>query len=53
MLMLRPILPLLLHMQCCGSGMFIPDPNFSILDPGSKNHRIPDLGSTTKNLEYF
>ncbi len=23
-------------MQCCGSGMFIPDPNFSIPDPGSK-----------------
>jgi hypothetical protein len=29
---------------CCGSGMFIWDPelNFSILDPGSKRHRIPD-----------
>ncbi len=23
--------------QCCWSGMFIPDPNFSIPDPGSEN----------------
>jgi hypothetical protein len=23
--------------QCCGSGMFIPDPDFSIPDPGSRN----------------
>jgi hypothetical protein len=29
--------------QCCGSGMFIPDPNFSIPNPGSKIFRIPDL----------
>jgi hypothetical protein len=28
--------------QCCGSGMFIPDPNFSLPDPGSKRFRIPD-----------
>ncbi len=31
--------------QCCGSGMFIPDPNFfpsRIPDPGSKRFRIPD-----------
>ncbi len=28
--------------QCCGSGMFNPDPNFSIPDPGSKRFRIPD-----------
>ncbi len=37
--------------QCCGSGMFIPDMNFPIPDPGSK--RFPDPGSasasTTKN----
>jgi hypothetical protein len=26
--------------QCCESGMFIPDPNFSIPDPGSKRFRI-------------
>jgi hypothetical protein len=26
--------------QCCGSGMFIPDLNFSIPDPGSKRFRI-------------
>jgi hypothetical protein len=25
--------------QCCGSGMFIPDPSFSIPDPGSKDSR--------------
>jgi hypothetical protein len=33
--------------QCCGSGMFIPDPGSRILiftHPGS---RIPDLGSRT------
>lgn len=28
-------------LQCCGSKMFIPDPDFSILDPGS---RIQDIG---------
>ncbi len=30
--------------QCCGSGMFIPDPNFSKPDLGSrvKRSRIPD-----------
>ncbi len=28
--------------QCCGSGMFIPDPNFSVPDPGSKRFRFPD-----------
>ncbi len=27
--------------QCCGSGMFIPDPNFSIADP-DPNFSIPD-----------
>ncbi len=30
--------------QCCGSGTFIPDPDFSIPDPGSK-----DSGSVSKN----
>ncbi len=30
--------PLCLNGQCCGSGMFIPDPDFlPIPDPGSKN----------------
>jgi hypothetical protein len=28
--------------QCFASGMFIPDPNFIISDPGSK--KIPDPG---------
>ncbi len=27
---------------CCGSGMLISDPNFSIPDPGSKVKKIPD-----------
>ncbi len=32
--------------QCCGSGIFIRDPDFlPILDPGS---RIPDLKTSTK-----
>jgi hypothetical protein len=29
--------------QCCESGMFIPDPNFSISDPGSRVKKIPDI----------
>ncbi len=29
-------LELLKEHQCCKSGMFIPDPNFSIPDPGSQ-----------------
>jgi hypothetical protein len=37
-----------LWFQCCGSGMFIPDPESEsfpsqIPDPGSKRFRIPDL----------
>jgi hypothetical protein len=38
--------------QCCGSKMFIPDPNFSIPDPGSRVKNIPDPGSwsASKNL---
>ncbi len=51
--------------QCCGSGMFIPDPDFCpswILDPGSRisdpGSRIPDPKTATKergekNLLYF
>jgi hypothetical protein len=31
------------HNQFCGSGMFIPDQNFSIRDQGSKIVQIPDL----------
>jgi hypothetical protein len=31
--------------QCCGSGMFIPDPGSRIPDPGVKKHPIPDPGS--------
>ncbi len=34
--------------QCCGSGMFIPDPDFySSRIQGTKRHRIPDPGSAT------
>ncbi len=32
----------------CGSGMFIPDPNFSIPD-----QKIPDPLSASKNLSFF
>jgi hypothetical protein len=32
--------------QCCGSGMFIPD-------PGSDFFSIPDPGSTSKNLRIL
>ncbi len=35
--------------QCCGSGMFIPDPNF--FHPGSDT--IQDFGSASKNLSIF
>ncbi len=35
--------------QCWGSGMFIPEPNFSTPDPGSKRFRIPDPGSASRN----
>jgi hypothetical protein len=30
--------------------MFIPDPDFSIPDPGSRDKNIPDPGSASKNL---
>jgi hypothetical protein len=41
--------------QCCGSGMFIPDPIFSIPDPRSRVDKIPDLGSgsASKKFKYF
>jgi hypothetical protein len=35
---------------CFGSGMFIPDPDFSIPDPGSKRFRIQ---ISIKELKYF
>ncbi len=34
---------------CCGSGMFIPDPNFSIRDPRSRVKKIPDRDPHQKN----
>jgi hypothetical protein len=37
--------------QCCGSGMFIRDPNF--FHPGSRVKKIPDPGSVSKNLSIF
>jgi hypothetical protein len=45
-------LPLYPANQCCGSEMFIPDPNFSIPDPGSKRFRFPDP-FTSKDLSIF
>jgi hypothetical protein len=33
--------------------MFIPDPNYSIPDPGSRVKKIPDPGSASKNLSIF
>jgi hypothetical protein len=39
--------------QCFGSGMFIPDPNFSIPDPGLKKIPNPASGFALKNLSIF
>ncbi len=43
--------------QCCGSGMFIldPDPTYSIPDPGSRLLGLQDLrsGSASKNLSIL
>ncbi len=41
--------------QCCGPGIFIPDPNFLIPDPGSraKKFRNNGSGSASKNLSIF
>ncbi len=40
--------------QCCGSGMFIPDPGSDFFHPGSGSRirtvSIPDPGSASKNL---
>ncbi len=42
-----------LRIQCCGSGMFIPDPTF--FHPGSRIRTvsIPDPGSSSKNLSIL
>ncbi len=39
--------------QCCGSGMFIPDPGSQFFHPGSRAKKIPDPGSASKNLSIF
>ncbi len=39
--------------KCCGSGMFIPDPNFSHLDRGSRVEKIPDPGSRSVPREFI
>jgi hypothetical protein len=45
--------------QCCGLKMLIPDQNFSIMDPGSKNsinfnHKIvPALGNVIQDVYQF
>ncbi len=36
--------------QCHGSGMFIPDPNFSIREPVSRVKKIPD---PHQRIKYF
>jgi hypothetical protein len=45
--------PLLPYSQCCGSGMFIPDPNF--FHHGSRVKKLPDPGSASasKNLSIL
>jgi hypothetical protein len=37
--------------QCCGSGMFIPDPNF--FHPGSRAKKIPGSASASKNYSIL
>jgi hypothetical protein len=37
-------------MQSCGSGILIPDPNFSMPDPGSRVEKIPDPGSRVEKI---
>ncbi len=42
--------------KCCGSRMFIPDPEyafFSIPDPGFRVKKILDTGSASKHLSIF
>ncbi len=39
--------------QCCWSGMFIPDPNFSIPDPGSENFENFGSWIRIKESNYF
>ncbi len=36
--------------QCCGSGMFIPDPGSQFFHPGSQIQGQKDFGSASKNL---
>jgi hypothetical protein len=51
------LIDMLSSIQCCGSGMFIPDPGSEMFipDPGSDffPSRIPDLGSASKNLSIL
>jgi hypothetical protein len=46
---MQPSSKIIVCKQCCGSGMFIPDPGSRISDPGSRildlGSRIPDFGS--------
>ncbi len=42
-----------IFLQCCDSGMFIPDPIFSISDPGSRFDKIPDPESASKNQVFL
>ncbi len=39
--------------QCCGSGMFIPDPGSDFFPSRIRTVSIPDLGSSSKNLSIL
>ncbi len=39
--------------QCCGSGMFIPDPNFFHPRSWIRIFSVLDSGSASKNFKYF
>jgi hypothetical protein len=41
------------YRQCCGSRMFIPDPESEFSNPRSRVKKIPDPGSTSNNLRIF
>ncbi len=41
------------HIQCCGSGMFIPDPGSDFFPSRIRTVSIPDPGSASKNLSIL
>jgi hypothetical protein len=40
-------------LQCCGSGMFIPDPGSDFFPSRIQTFSIPDPGSSSKNLSIL